>query len=76
MGIACLPGGDDKHAIVSFVFQVKEPQKGGGQFRAIRRGAAEEVRGAAMVIAAMPGLEPCAADAVGGGDAGQDGKPG
>jgi len=71
MGVACLAGGDDQDAVVSFVFQVEEPQKGGGQLRAIRRGAPEEIRGAAV---AEP--EPCAADAVGGGDACQDSKPG
>jgi hypothetical protein len=34
--------------------------------------AAEKVRGAAVVIAPVPGAEPGTADAVGGGDAGRD----
>jgi hypothetical protein len=38
--------------------------------------AAEKVRGAAVVIAPVPGAEPGTADAVGGGDAGKDGESG
>ena len=54
MGVACLAGGDDQHAIVSLIFQVKEPQQGHSQFGTVGSGTAQEVRGAAVVITAMP----------------------
>ncbi len=50
-----LCGGDDQHAVVGFVFQVKEPQQGHSQLRTVGSGTAQEVRGAAVVITAMPG---------------------
>jgi hypothetical protein len=40
MGVACLAGGDDQHAVVGFVFQVKEPQQSGSQFGAVGSGTA------------------------------------
>jgi hypothetical protein len=58
MGVAYLARGDDQHAIVGFVFQVKEPQQGKGQFGTVGSGTAQTARGAAMVIAVMPGPEP------------------
>jgi hypothetical protein len=70
MGVACLAGGDDQHAIVCFVLQVKKPQQGDRQFRAVGCSTAEKIRGAAVVISSVPGAEPGAADAVRGGDAG------
>jgi len=76
MGVACLAGGDDQHAVVCFVLQVKEPQQGDRQFRAVRCSTAEKVRGTAVVIASVPGAEPGAADAVRGSDAGEDGESG
>ena len=54
MGVACLAGGDDQHAIVSLIFQVKEPQQRHSQFGTVGSGTAQEVRGAAVVITAMP----------------------
>jgi hypothetical protein len=76
VGFACFAGGDDQHAVVSFVLQVEEPEQGDCQFGAIGCGAAEKVCGTALVIAPVPGPEPGAADAVGGGDVGKDGKSG
>jgi hypothetical protein len=76
MGIARLAGGDDQHAVVCFVLQVKEPKQGDSQFRAVGCSAAEKVCGTAVVIASVPGAEPGAADAVRGGDAGEDGESG
>lgn len=76
VGVACLAGGDDQDAVVCFVFQVKKPQQGDRQFWAVGCSAAEKVRGAAVVIASVPDAEPGAADAVRGGDAGEDGEPG
>ena len=32
MGVAGFAGGDDHHAVVGFVFEVKKPQQGDGQF--------------------------------------------
>ena len=43
---------------------------------AVGRGAADKIRSATVVIAPVPGAEPGAADAVGGGDTGQDGESG
>jgi hypothetical protein len=76
MGVACLSSGDDQHAVVCFVFQVKEPQQGTRQFRAVRCGTAKKVRGPAVVIASVHRAEPGAADAVRGSDAGEDGESG
>jgi hypothetical protein len=76
VGIACLAGGDDHHAVVGFVLEVKEPQERDCQFGAVGRGAAEKIRCTAMVIAPVPGAEPGTADAVGSGDAGKDGESG
>jgi hypothetical protein len=76
MGVACLAGGDDQHAIVCFVLQVKEPQQGDRQFRAVGRSTAEKVSSTAVVIASVPGAEPGTADAVRGSDAGEDGESG
>jgi hypothetical protein len=76
VGITCLAGGDDHHAIVGFVLEVKKPQKGDCQFGTVGCGAAEKIRSTAMVIASVPGAEPGAADAVGGSDACKDREPG
>jgi hypothetical protein len=76
VGVACLAGGDDQHAVVCFVFQVKEPQQGDRQFRAVGCSKAEKVCGTAVGVASVPGAEPGAADAVRGGDAGEDGESG
>jgi hypothetical protein len=76
MGVACLAGGDDQHAVVCFVLQVKEPQQGDRQFRAVGCSTAEKVRSTAVVISSVPGAEPGAADAVRGSDAGEYGESG
>jgi hypothetical protein len=76
MGIACLAGGDDQHAVVCFVLQVKEPEQGDSQYGAVWCSTAEKVRGTAVVIASVQGAEPGAADAVRGSDAGEDGESG
>jgi hypothetical protein len=55
---------------LNFVLQVKKPQQGDRQFRAVGCSTAEKIRGAAVVISSVPGAEPGAADAVRGGDAG------
>jgi hypothetical protein len=74
VGVACFAGGDDHHAVVGFVFEVEEPQQGDCQLRAVGCGAAEKLCSASVVIAPVPGAEPDTADAVGGGDAGEDGE--
>jgi hypothetical protein len=76
MRVACPAGGDDKHAVVCFILQVQEPQQDDRQFRAVGCRTTEKTRGAAVVIAPVPGAEPGAADAVRGGDASEDGEPG
>jgi hypothetical protein len=76
MGVACLAGGDDHHAVVNFVLEVKEPQQGDWQSGAVGCSAAEKIRSAAVVIAPVPRAEPGTANAVGGGDSGKDGESG
>jgi hypothetical protein len=56
---------------VGFVLQVEQAQQNPGQVRSVRGCGAEQVRRAAMVIAAMTDPEPGAADSVRCGDAGQ-----
>jgi len=53
MSVACLAGGDDQHAVVGFVLQVKEPQQGVSQLGTVGSGTAQEIRSAAVVITAM-----------------------
>jgi hypothetical protein len=76
VGVAGFAGGDDHHAVVGFVFEVKKPQQGDGQFGTVGCGAAEKVRSAAVVVTPVPGAEPGTADAIGGGNARQDSESG
>ena len=74
MGISCFSCGDDHHAVVRFTLKVQKPQQGDCEFGTVGCRTAEKVRGTAVVIAAVPQVEPGAADAVGGSDPGQNSK--
>jgi hypothetical protein len=74
VGISCFSCGDDHYAVVRFILKVQKPQQGDCEFGTVGCRTAEKVRGTAVVIAAVPQVEPSAADTVGGSDPGQDSK--
>jgi hypothetical protein len=55
MSVACLAGGDDQHAVVGFVLQVKEPQQGVSQLGTVGSGTRDRSRTQQMLSeAAIP----------------------
>jgi hypothetical protein len=73
-GVAGLARGYDDYSVVRCVFQVQEAKQGCCEFRTVGRGLPQQSGCTAMIVAAVPAAEAGAADAVGRGDARQDGK--